>query len=290
MGAFLPPQAHELGAALFVKENRYMMDLVRQMNLTLAEPLTAFPIGLWDGAHFVFNESESKWTTTYRLAMRYGLDVYRLNSASKEMLRKLEAVYEMQAGGRAFETPEAMLAEIGLLEMTQVSHEEYLKGRLGRAGRGNELLEEELVSAVNSCNYNQENSALNALAGTVSMFPLASSQGYRIKEGNSRLMQKLLISSGAHPHPTSMVTEVFKYAEGGYMLWVKREPEGSKPGAEADISKVEPRLEGPFDYVVIAAPIEVTGMSFSEMPCDKYAPMPRSTGPALPAAAAAAAA
>ena len=74
---------------------------------------------IYDGQQFVFNQSSWKVVTLYRMLRRYGLAYFWFQTAPQSLLQKFSRIYSLQQDGRAFETPEALMHEIDLYDLTQ---------------------------------------------------------------------------------------------------------------------------------------------------------------------------
>lgn len=78
-------------------------------------------LAIFDGQNFVFNQSSWSVITLYRMVRRYGLAYFRFQAAPKALLKKFKRVYQLQAEGHAFATPEQLLQKLELYDMTQRS-------------------------------------------------------------------------------------------------------------------------------------------------------------------------
>ena len=144
-----------------------------------------------------------------------------------------------------------------------------------------------------SANYNQGNRQLNALAGLVSLLPATHPSVLRLRGGNAQLPPRLLLAANATLHWPAAVTAIVAAPDGqqGFMLEVggggnsggdttvaaaaaaaavgvggaasvRRQHGGGQrlPLTHGPISQEQ--LQGPFDAVIIAAPLTGSGLTF----------------------------
>ncbi|CAM9189606.1 unnamed protein product [Ascophyllum nodosum] len=234
----------ETGASIIYTGNEYLFNLTDRVNLTRVDqgkqegPNT----GLWDGERFVLTTTDWNSANIVRMAWRYGMSLLTMNSMVKKALVKFSRIYDLQANGRVFDTPEALWGEVGLLDLTRISTEDYFQERVGQP---DPLVEDELAHAANRVNYNQGNE-LNALAGMVSLCPAVTGDLFKVQGGNARLSEELLSASATEVNLNTAVNVVSGNAKEGYSLH-------SSGGTEE---------LGTFDAVIIATPISLAGITF----------------------------
>lgn len=238
-------------------------------------------LAVFDGQAFVLNMTGS-WQDFTAAAIRYGPAAVRYTALVADAFRRFRRVYDRQAAGVSYGTPEALLHDLGLYNETQQSCSDYLQSWLVRPWWlwGGGYFAEEVVGAINRCNYNQRNAELNALAGLVSYGPAAYGKVWSIVGGNRQLVSGLLAVSGATVMTNSRVSLVRQLDDGRYVVEV-RAPEAHRaagseppwPGAEdGNCSEQDaeekpddgPAVEyGPYDAVVVATPLLNAGITLS---------------------------
>ena len=122
---------------------------------------------------------------------------------------------------------------------------------------GEDAFANDLAGAINRVNYNQRNEQMNALAGLVAYLP-ASGGGqnatWAIEGGNSRLAVALIKAAGGvtakYNHKVSRVSR--NASSGLFSVSFK-----TGPGRGDEVE------EGPFDAVILAAPLELSNIVFS---------------------------
>ncbi|KAI8469589.1 MAG: Prenylcysteine lyase-domain-containing protein [Monoraphidium minutum] len=225
-GPGAPPQ--ELGASIIHGSNQIILGLALAANLTVepAEDSGGGAMGIFDGEGFVLQLTNQPVLDMLRLLRRYGLAPVRYGQLAKDAGRAFASIYSLQDNGcRAFEMPREMLGAMGLWELTQQNAADHLRDNLkGLWGYGAARFAAELAGSVDKVNYNQPISHMNAMAALVSYLPAADPRLYRVAGGNGQLPAKLL---------------------------------------EAAAAAGRARPAGPFDAVVIAAPLESAGLALS---------------------------
>ncbi|CAM9195491.1 unnamed protein product, partial [Hapterophycus canaliculatus] len=232
----------ETGASVIYTGNAYLFNLTDRVHLKRVDvnEQEGHSTGLWDGEQFVLTTTSSSLANLARMAWRYGMSLLTLRSMVYEALERFDRIYELQARGRVFETPEELWSEVGLLDLARVTIAEHFEERVGRAGS---LVETELAHAANRVNYNQGN-GLNALAGVVSLCPAVTGDVFSVEGGNSRLSEELLNISASDVRLNTGVARVVGSTKEGYSLF---------GGAGEKL--------GTFDAVVIATPISLSGIT-----------------------------
>ena len=87
------------------------------------------PLALYDGQQFVFNQSSWAVVTLYRMVRRYGLSYYLFKSAPNTMVKRFLQYYQLQAGGFSAKTPQQLLQEVDLYDLTQVTFQDTMQVR-----------------------------------------------------------------------------------------------------------------------------------------------------------------
>eukprot|EP00903_Cladosiphon_okamuranus_P011915 g11191.t1 len=258
-------QLFETGASVIYTGNAYLFNLTERVHLKRldASEQEGPGTGLWDGTRFVLSTTSSGMANLARMAWRYGTSLFTLTSMVRDAIVKFQRIYDLQAAGQVFETPEQLWSEVGLLDLSRMTIAEHFEERVGRAGSRAEV---ELAHAANRVNYNQGN-GLNALAGVVSLCPAVTGTLFSVEAGNARLSEELLGISASELRLNTSVTRVVGSAQDGYSLF------GGGGGAED--------MLGTFDAVVIAAPIGLAGISLDMRGEDAKPQAPRQPLPVV---------
>ena len=246
----------EIGAEVFFGGSRYLKRAAREAGLELAAPhFLRYGVSLWDGARFVLENFTWK-TAAFKKMWRYGKSLYQLRALVTQAVEKLDAVYRLQEEeGRAYAGVEELLRAAGLYGLTQVSLEAYLAGNLGK----DSAVMTELVNSLIKMFYNQD-TEVNALAGLLALAPVVTDDMLCVKGGNSAVVDRLLGAAGANVRVGASIEEIERHGNGSYALVgaVTREVDGDTEVRRGDF--------GPYDRVIVAAPLEFTGMKFLGMP------------------------
>ncbi|KAF8056474.1 PCYOX1 [Scenedesmus sp. PABB004] len=256
----------ELGASIIHAQNHHVLRLAAAVNLTAVRgDDTGAAFGIWDGERFAFRQSGWALRDVPAALARYGPAPLQARRVALAMAQRFARVYELQAGGAAFDTPEALLDALRLADFTQQRYSSFLADALSRwpwrwwPGGGAARFAAELAGAVSRINYNQANEQLNAMAGLVSYLPAAAPEVYAIKEGNSALPAALVAAAGLEAlHLRAAVAAVRREPGGAFSLDVNV----SAPDGGA----LQQMTAGPFDAVVLATPLEGSGIALQGLP------------------------
>ncbi|CAL5225135.1 g7913 [Coccomyxa viridis] len=241
-------EVYEMGASIIHEQNRYFRELADKMGLERVQlGSDGDQVSIWDGHSFVFNQSSWTLVNLYRMVRRYGLSYFYMRSAPSEMLKRYKRLYDIQAEGRAFDTPEELLGAVDLYNLTQQTFRDVLLEEIG-LGPAAERFAGEFVAGINRIQYNQGN-GINALAGMVSLLPTIDSRLFHIKGGNRLLAERLINATGANLLLGRRVTAVHKGAQGGFQVHSRR----------ADAPKEEGEWHS-YDAVLLAGPLELANI------------------------------
>lgn len=206
-------------------------------------------LAIWNGSAFDLDVPGRGLTSALAILMRYRGSLLRARRLTGDMVRKLDQVYADLAGGRAFETPEAMLRRLGLYELTQVEAARHFRAH----GLSDRFIGE-LSDGVGRANYNQ-GSRMNAFVTLVSLAGGGLGGGYlfSVAEGNARVPEGLLDRAGVRLQKGVAVRAV--RATTG-----PEAPAGSSAAAGRYVIETPDGEEGPFHAVVLATPLELSGI------------------------------
>lgn len=216
----------EAGAAVIHQKNLHMVRFAEALGLERGPPgYNDGPraLGIFDGDRLAFEGSRWGWLTGLRMLWRYGYSLLRMEQFTGETLERFMGIYERQARNETFATPDAMLAAMGLLDLTQISLQAKMGGGSGRGGSDGDsasdgvgggasasngggsgddssgiglpthpglgldsTLLRELVAGVTRVNYGQGPASINALAGAVGLAG-SSADLWVVRGGNHRV-------------------------------------------------------------------------------------------------------
>mmetsp|Transcript_7637 Transcript_7637/g.23839 ORF Transcript_7637/g.23839 Transcript_7637/m.23839 type:complete len:548 (-) Transcript_7637:426-2069(-) len=251
--------AVEMGAAMFIGQNRYVAHAVASLGLesqcraTSTKGRSRLLVLGKDGAP-VFEESKHKVITLYRMAKRFGLrDVSKLTSRGLEFIANFSRFYELQERGEAFASVKGLFQSVSMAQYPPSTCETVLGDMLSSASSS---AADELVSALMRNNYGQAWRPSGALCCFTAVAPLAaggSKAAYRIVGGNARMVEGLFARSGAVIHLNTTVHSVTTAPSGRYRLGIARtgSPSG---GARMPAEESSEQAFSEYDYVVLAAP------------------------------------
>ena len=216
----------EAGAAVIHRKNLHMVRFAKALGLERGPPgYNDGPraLGIFDGDRLAFEGSRWGWLTGLRMLWRYGYSLLRMEQFTAETLERFMVIYDRQARNETFATPDAMLATMGLLDLTQISLLTKMGGGSGRSGSDGDgasdgvssgdgasngggsgddssgiglpthpglgldsALLRELVAGVTRVNYGQGPASINALAGAVGLAG-SSADLWVVRGGNHRV-------------------------------------------------------------------------------------------------------
>lgn len=245
----------ELGGAVYHLKNELFAGLVEEgkfqtfnplhehTNPSVRSPLPAEEpdlLGVWNGKLFVFQQSASWVWSIVEGFYRYGMDPVYVSIEAKRVLEAFLQVYPLlEDPGSSFGTVEALLEELGLLELTRVSLLEHLTS-LGICKYNGGAYCHEVVVGLTRVNYGQS-LELNALVGLIALVGSTDEVG-SVVGGNSKVISYAIWRANALVHWNSPVTAI-RQEESGYLLTVN--------GTE----------HGPFAKVIIACPLEFSNIT-----------------------------
>ncbi|KAJ5960535.1 Prenylcysteine oxidase [Penicillium vulpinum] len=237
-----PAYPIELGASIFVQINYNLVNASRDLGLTVNNADHARPreteeiIGIWDGSQFVFTLKNSySWWNISRLFWRYGLAPLRTQNLVKNVVGKFLRLYEEPLFPFSSLTEAAIAAD--LINATASSGNVFLQ-----ANNIDSLFAREIIQASTRVNYGQN---LQLIHGLESVVCMATDGAVSIQGGNWRIFDGALSASGANIKMNTTATEISRNNDGTVRV-------SSKPN-EHEV----------FDEVVIAGPLQYSGISIS---------------------------
>lgn len=252
--------AVESGGAILVDQNRYMGELADKFNIP-RKRMKPKQMVVFDGKQVLFQTSPWSVVSVGKLLWRYGKTLMAAKGTSAQFAQEFAGLYQLQDGGVAWETPQALLQAVGLWNATQVSLNTHL------ALDGSTAFEQEMLTGIVRNIYNQNASSMTALAGLVALAPLSLGTAalWQAEGGNHRMFQAALSAYATTLSQGAKVLEVAEAEEGtpgsGYRLLVQT---GGRVEWTSDT----------FAAVVVAAPLEHAGLTFTG-PLASRMPPPR---------------
>jgi prenylcysteine oxidase/farnesylcysteine lyase len=121
----------ELGGSIFVEVNQIMMEAMKRFGLSpasdnLAAQLQMPDLGIWNGQEFVLvTRQEDGWWDKTKLLWRYGAAPLWTNRLMKSAVGKFLTMYDEPVF--PWKSLSEVVEKVGLLEVTGVTGEQYLK-------------------------------------------------------------------------------------------------------------------------------------------------------------------
>ena len=245
-----PAYPIELGASIFVQVNENLVNASRDLGLDIRgadyfrPQETDDSIGIWDGSEFVFKlQNSSSWWNIAKLFWRYGLAPLRTQNLMKSVVGRFLKLYEEPIF--PFRSLSEAAEAVDLLNVTASTGSDFLT-----ANSISELFAREIIQASTRVNYGQNLPLIHGLEALVCM---ATDGAVSIDGGNWRIFEGVLNAAKANVELDTAVTEIVKTNEGTVRV-------SSKPTSDLDSTELE---ETEFDEVIIAAPLQYSGISIS---------------------------
>lgn len=202
-------------------------------------------IGIWDGKEFVFTlKNSSSWWNIGRLFWRYGMAPLRAQNLMKSIVGKFLRLYE-EPMFPFRSLSEAVLA-LDLINATSSTGSAFLG-----ANQVSELFSREVIQASTRVNYGQN---LGLIHGLESMVCLATDGAVSIEGGNWLIFDGVLKASGADVRLNTTVTAVTRDGDGTVRITSHQ---------SGDLDSKHSSSEDEFDEVIVAGPLQYSGISIS---------------------------
>ncbi|KAG6191952.1 hypothetical protein E4U34_005141 [Claviceps purpurea] len=251
-----PQQRVELGASIFIKDNRIMYNATQTFGLNLSTRKDSAPTdytAIWDGETIVFRSEEGTpwWWNAAKLFLKYGIAPYKAMQLVKRSVGTFLQLYE--APYFPFRSLTQRVFELGLVQLTGVTGEEILQ-----ENKINADFVRDLMQPATRVNYASNVAFIHGLEAIVSF---ATEGAISISGGNYQIFEKMVHCSGASYRPNTTVSTI-SFHKGTnkpgsipqYVLSTKDASSNAKPA----------RLSTAFDSVIIASPWQYSGMEASE--------------------------
>lgn len=202
-------------------------------------------IGIWDGTQFVFSiKNTYSWWNIGRLFWRYGLAPLRTQNLMKSIVGRFLRLYEEPLF--PFQSLSEAAVAVDLLDATSSPGDLFLG-----SNQISDLFAREIIQASTRVNYGQN---LALIHGLESMVCMATDGAVSIDGGNWQIFDGALKASKADVKVNTTVTAVVRNEDGTVRLT-------SHPSNNLD--SVQSSEETEFDEIVIAGPLQYSGISIS---------------------------
>ncbi|XP_069754924.1 prenylcysteine oxidase-like [Narcine bancroftii] len=241
-------QEYEIGGSVIHPLNLHMQEFVKQLGLKHRKGVPE-KVAIFNGEHFVFEETDWYLQDLFKLWWRYGFGLLRLQMWVEEILEKFLRIYKYQAHGYAYSTVEEMMQSLGgerFINLTRRSMTETLQ-ELGISQR----FIDEIVTAVTRVNYGQS-ASIPAFVGAVAIAGVQAGL-WAVEGGNKLVCSQMLESAKVNVIHTTVTS-------------ISLQQSGNKPLYQV---KYESENEGGYDFydiVIIATPLhhETTNITFND--------------------------
>ena len=246
-------QPLELGASIFVEVNEILFSAARAFGLPLVGAGSRRPretsksFGVWDGSDFRFiaDDSDSWWYELGKLIWRYGLAPLRTQRLMKKSISTFLKIY--QAPIFPFASLSQAAEELGLTDLTAESGAELLESKGIRR-----TFSQDIIQASTRVNYAQN---LTQIHGLETMVCMATDGAMAIQNGNYHIFENMLRVSDASLLLNTTVTAVIRNDDNTISIASRNTESWGDSNTSDDRTEV-------YDEVVLAAPLQFTGIDF----------------------------
>ncbi|OXV10790.1 hypothetical protein Egran_01450 [Elaphomyces granulatus] len=244
-----PAYPVELGASIFVKVNRNLVDAVKAFGLNVAIFRQDLPreskhvLGIWDGEGFVYLQSDTfRWWNIVKLIWRYGWAPFWTEKLMKRAINKFLKLYEPPFF--PFQSLSMAAADAGLVETLRSTGSGYL-----RDNAISEAFSREVIQASTRVNYAQN---LPLIHGLETMVCMATDGAVSVVGGNWQIFAGMLNASSAHVRLNTSVTTINRNDNGTFTVSYNEDYQSTR--------------EDLFDEIVIAGPLQDSNITISPSP------------------------
>ncbi|KAJ5920803.1 hypothetical protein N7466_009129 [Penicillium verhagenii] len=245
-----PAYPIELGASIFVEVNQILMNASNNLGLFVLGADHARPkqtddsIGIWDGSQFLFTVgNSSSWWNIAKLFWRYGMAPLRTKNLMKEVVGRFLKLYEEPLF--PFRSLSEAAEAVNLVNVTASPGDAFLN-----ANSISDLFAREIIQASTRVNYGQN---LALIHGLESMVCMATDGAVSVRGGNWRIFDGVLKAANTEVRLNTTVTEIIRSKEGTVRIITQ-----STSDLDSEMSD-----ESEFDEVIIAGPLQYSGISIS---------------------------
>lgn len=256
-----PLEPVELGASIFVKVNRNLVDAVDEFGLSLtyddgAEPDDAPQVlGIWNGEEFVFTQSDDgySWLNLAKIVWKYGfMNVYRNQALMRKTVGTFLRMYEQPYF--PFQSLSQTAFDLGLTDITTSTGSQFLE-----QNGVNPPFSTEIVQASTRVNYAQN---LDQIHGLETMVCMAIEGQMSVKGGNWQIFDGMLKASKASLLLNTSVAEISLQEDATYTI------------KAASLTEASTNLVDAYDSVIIAAPLQFSNITITPTPPLLPSPIP----------------
>ncbi|KAJ1923968.1 hypothetical protein IWQ60_005521 [Tieghemiomyces parasiticus] len=228
----------EVGASIFVKENKYLVDFAKRAGLITLELAKKHEprrprLGIWNGRGFNLLTTGSRWRDLFLVLRTYGIVTpYKVRGLVTGFLKKFRPIYHEHAG---FPTMQAWLTKLSLNNAAERTAQTTFNMRPGLY----QPYLSDIVEISSRVNYSQCLNELHTIAMSVSMVPSIDTE-YQVKGGNFQVFEYLASMSRAQVLLGKSVAKVNRSPTTGTFRVTTRQ------GDAMD-----------FDAVVVAVPLNI---------------------------------
>jgi prenylcysteine oxidase/farnesylcysteine lyase len=239
----------ELGASIFVQVNQNLVNAAKEFNLSTSGfrdyRSDAPALGIWNGKDFVYTQaSGGSWWDTAKLLWKYGLAPVKTLNLMKATVGKFLQMYDEPYF--PWKSLSQVAYDLGLTAATACTGEQFLE----QNGIG-KLFAQDIVQASTRVNYAQN---LPLIHGLEAMVCMATDGAQAIDGGNWQIFSNMLVASGAVVHLNRTVSKLAKLQDSTYSISTK--------GTDS----VDMFEQQSFDEVVLAGPLQYSGIEFENEP------------------------
>ncbi|MDQ1281350.1 MAG: Prenylcys lyase protein [Thermoproteota archaeon] len=235
----------ELGAAFFNTANKTVLNVVEDLGLKVREVEERADFGIWNGSDFLLKSNKNIILTLSKLFLRYGLNIVKMQSLLKEIRGQVKNLYEAE--------------QKNPVEMNELFKFAGLDGFYRK--KLDEILAEwsidesfinEVITPITRIIYSQ-NADMGGFAGLSSLISVYTGKTYNFIEGNSVFPKRLMNASNSELLFSQNVRSIEKKNDGSYRISVENKT-------------------STFDGVIIATPLELTGLALDGISMTEYHP------------------
>lgn len=248
-----PSYPVELGASIFVHENTNLVNATRDLGLKIKGSSSstrktqeseddADSLGIWDGSQFVYSIKDTfNWWEIGKLVWRYGLSPFKAQRAMKDTVQRFKEMY--QAPIFPFQSLTDAVETTGLLNTMASPGADFLR----KNGVSDDFARE-IIQSSTRVNYGQN---LPLIHGVETMVCLAAEGSMSIQGGNWQIFEGMVAESGANLRLNTSVTSIERNTNKTVTLKTDKS------------SSLDDDTSLTFDEVVIAGPLQYSGLSIS---------------------------
>ncbi|PRP86811.1 prenylcysteine oxidase [Planoprotostelium fungivorum] len=239
----------EIGGSVYHLQNYNIRNFTRAANFTERKISEEGELGIWNGEEFVFQTSSWSPITIAKVLWRYGLSPMKVRNLAVDAKNRFLRIYEHMNGKRqdglmpAFDRPRDIFEIMDLESLSRVSFEEHLR-QLGEDISRTFL--DEFATVVTKINYGQ-NTNISALAGFL-CFIGSGNEIVSVREGIASVWENVVKETSAIVRTDTMVNKIRRI---------------ENEGASKYIVEYDGKADT-FDVVVIATPLEFSGIDIEE--------------------------